>query len=257
MIDKIIRGALGQRFLVMVAALGLVIYGVHSTLRLNVDAFPDVTNIQVQIYTAAPGLAAVEVEQLITFPVESVMNALPDVTEVRSISKTGLSVVTVVFEEHVDTYFARQLVLERLQAAKERIPEGLATPEMGPITTGLGQIYKYILSGEGKSAMELRTVNDWFVKFQLRTVPGVTDVLSFGGEVRQYQVQVDPDRLYKFDLSLADLREAIASNNTNAGGWYIEGEQEQLVVRGEGRIRGGREGVQDLENIVLRSVDGT
>lgn len=257
MINKIIEGALRQKFLSVIFALGLVAYGVYSTLQLNLEAFPDVTNIQVQINTEAPGLAAVEVEQLITFPIETVMNGLPDVTEVRSISKTGLSVVTVVFEEGVDTYFARQLVLERLQIAKERIPEGLGDPEMGPITTGLGQIYKYILVGDNESPMELRTINDWLVKFQLRTVPGVTDVLSFGGDVRQYQVQADPRRLLAYGLTFDDLRDALQANNTNAGGWYIEGTQEQLVIRGEGLIRGGREGLVDIENIVLKSEDGT
>jgi cobalt-zinc-cadmium resistance protein CzcA len=257
MINRILEGALKQPFLVVVFAICIVGYGVYSALRLNVDAFPDVTNIQVQINTEAVGLAAVEVEQLITFPIESVMNGLPDVSEVRSISKTGLSVVTVVFHDDVDIYFARQLVLERLQLAKERIPEGLGEPEMGPITTGLGQIYKYILVGENKTAMELRTLNDWLVKFQLRTVPGVTDVLSFGGEVRQYQVQVNPTNLLKYDLTFEDLHKTIAANNTNAGGWYIEGDQQQVVVRGEGMIRGGREGLADIEKILLKSVDGT
>ncbi len=257
MISSIIEGALKQRFLVVICGLGVVLYGVYSMLRLNIEAFPDVTNIQVQINTAVPGLAAVEVEKLVTFPIESVMNGLPDVTEVRSISKTGLSVVTVVFKDDVDIYFARQLVLERLQVAKGRIPEGLGEPEIGPITTGLGQIYKYILVGEGKSAMELRTINDWFVKFQLRTVPGVTDVLSFGGEVRQYQVRVDPNKLLEYKLTLKDIEDAIRANNTNAGGWYIEGEQEQLVVRGEGLIRGSREGLTDIENVVLKAEHGT
>ena len=257
MINRLIELALKHRFLVVVFGIIIVAYGIYSTLRLNIDAFPDVTNIQVQINTEAAGLAAVEVEQLITFPIESVMNGLPDVTEVRSISKTGLSVVTVVFEDDVDIYFARQLVLERLQAARERIPEGLAEPEMGPITTGLGQIYKYILVGRNKTAMELRTINDWFVKFQLRTVTGVTDVLSNGGEVRQYQVQVDPNKLFKYNLALPDLRDAITNNNANVGGWYIEGEQEQFVVRGAGLIRGGREGLIDIENIVLKNVGGT
>jgi cobalt-zinc-cadmium resistance protein CzcA len=255
--NGVIEAAIKQRFLVVIFSLGLVGYGAYSTLRLNVDAFPDVTNIQVQINTAAAGLAAVEVEQLITFPIETVMNGLPDITEVRSISKTGLSVVTVVFADGVDTYFARQLVLERLQVARERIPPGLADPEMGPITTGLGQIYKYILVGEGKTAMELRTLNDWVVKFQLRTVPGVTDVLSFGGEVRQYQVRVDPNRLLSYGLTLSDLRESIEDNNSNVGGWYLEGEQQQIVVRGVGLIRGRRQGLTDIENIVLASVDGT
>lgn len=235
----------------------LIGYGAYSTLKLNVEAFPDVTTIQVQINTEAPGLAAVEVEQLITFPIESVMNGLPEVAEVRSISKTGLSVVTIVFGDSVDIYFARQLVLERLQVAKERIPEGLGDPEMGPITTGLGQIYKYVLVDESRSAMELRTINDWFVKYQLRTVPGVTDVLSYGGDVRQYQVNLHPDRLFKYDLTLVDVQSALQSNNRNAGGWYIEGRQEQLVVRGEGLIRGDREGIADIEDIVLKTVDGT
>ena len=257
MINNLIELSLRKRFFVILLSLGLIGYGIYSTLRLNVAAFPDVTNIQVQINTEAPGLAAVEVEQLITFPIESVMNGLPSVTDVRSISKTGLSVVTIVFEDGVDIYFARQLILERLQLAKERIPAGLAEPEMGPVTTGLGQIYKYVLIGENKSPMELRTINDWLVKFQLRTVPGVTDVLSNGGFVRQYQVQVDPNRLFKYELTIASLREAISTNNTNAGGWYLEGAEEQLVVRGVGWVRGGRAGLTDIENIVVKSQDGT
>ncbi len=257
MIDTIIQASLRQRFLILLFGALVIAYGLWSIARLNVDAFPDVTNIQVQINTSAPGLAAVEVEQLITFPIENVMNGLPDITEVRSISKAGLSLVSVVFEDTVDIYFARQLVLERLQVARERIPPGMGDPEMGPITTGLGQIYRYVLSGEGMNSMELRTINDWLVKVQLRTVPGVADVLSFGGNVRQYQVQVDPDRLLKFGLTLDDVTAAIEANNTNAGGWYLEGAQEQLVIRGTGLIRGGREGLTDIENIVLKTIDGT
>ncbi len=257
MINAIIGRALSHRFIVLLGALGLLAFGLWSTLRLNLDAFPDVTNIQVQVNTQAPGLAAAEVERLITFPVESVMNGLPGVTQVRSISKTGLSVVTVVFEDTVDSYFARQLVLERLQVAKERIPNGLGAPEIGPITTGLGQVYKYILTSPTLDPMELRSINDWQVKFQLRTVPGVTDVLSFGGDVRQYQVRVDPNRLVAYDLTMDDLKAALKANNANAGGWYIEGAQEQQVVRGEGLIRGGRDGLLDIEAIVLKSVDGT
>jgi cobalt-zinc-cadmium resistance protein CzcA len=256
-LNRIVEAALEQRFFVLALAFGLVGFGAYSTLKLNVDAFPDVTNVQVQINTSSPGLAAVEVEQLITFPIESVMSGLPRVTQVRSISKTGLSVVTVVFEDDVDVYFARQLVLERLQAAREQIPDGLGDPEMGPVTTALGQVYIYRLTGRGRSLMELRTLNDWLVKLQLRSVPGVADVLSFGGEVRQYQVQVDPDRLLSYGLTLPDLRKAIEANNSNAGGWYLEGEEEQLVVRGEGLIRGGPRGLEDLRNVVLASSDGT
>lgn len=256
MINELIAAAISQRFLVMLAALGLLAYGGYSAQRLNLDAFPDVTNVQVQVNTEAPGLAAIEVEKLITFPVETVMSGLPGLQQVRSISKTGLSVVTIVFDDNVDTYFARQLVSERLAAAKERIPNGLGTPELGPITTGLGQVFKYILTSPTLDAMELRAINDWIVKFQLRTVPGVTDVLSFGGSVRQYQVNVDPDRLVSYGLSITDVKTALQANNTNAGGWYLEGSQEQLVVRGEGLIRGGRDGITDIGGVVLKSVDG-
>ena len=257
MIDAVIRRALAQRFLVVLGALGLLAFGIWSTLKLNLDAFPDVTNIQVQVNTQAPGLAAVEMERLITFPVESVMNGLPGVTQVRSVSKTGLSVVTVVFDDGTDSYFARQLVLERLQVAKERIPNGLGAPELGPITTGLGQVYKYILTSPTLDATELRAINDWQVKFALRTVPGVTDVLSFGGQVRQYQVNVDPNRLISYDLTLDHVKAALKANNANSGGWYIEGKEEQLTVRGEGLIQGSRAGLADIESVVLKTVDGT
>ncbi|MBY0558511.1 CusA/CzcA family heavy metal efflux RND transporter [Hyphomicrobium sp.] len=256
MINNIIAAALSQRVLVVLAALSLSAYGTYSIQKLNLDAFPDVTNIQVQVNTVAPGLAAVEVEKLITFPIETVMSGLPGLQQVRSISKTGLSVITIVFNDNVDTYFARQLVSERLSTAKERIPNGLGAPELGPITTGLGQVYKYILTSSTLDAMELRAINDWIVKFQLRTVPGVTDVLSFGGSVRQYQVNVNPDRLISYGLSINDVKTAIQANNANAGGWYIEGSQEQLVVRGEGLVRGGRDGITDIGDVVLKSVDG-
>lgn len=256
MINKIIEAAIRQRVLVVLAAIGVLMFGGFSALRLNLDAFPDVTNIQVVVNTEAPGLAAAEVEKLITFPVETVMSGLPGLQQVRSISKTGLSVVTIVFNDDIDTYFARQQVEQRLATAKERIPNGLGNPELGPITTGLGQIYKYVLIGPNLDIMELRAINDWFVKFQLRTVPGVTDVLSFGGAVRQYQVQVDPTRLISYGLTMADVKSALKNNNSNAGGWYLESRQEQLVVRGEGLIRGGRDGITDVENVVLKSFDG-
>ncbi len=257
MIGRIVEAALQQRFLVGVLCVVLLVYGSYVTLRLPVAAFPDVTNVQVQLNTEAAGLSAEDVEQLITFPVESAMTGLPDVVTVRSVSRFGLSVVTVVFEDDVDIYFARQLVFERLATARDRIPEGLAEPEMGPITTGLGQIFQYTLVSESHSIMELRTLNDWVVKFQLRAVPGVTDVLSFGGDVRQYQVQVDPSRLLQYDLTLDDVSDAIAANNRNAGGQYLVGRSEQLVIRGVGLIRGAREGLTDIGNIVLRAVDGT
>ncbi len=257
MIEGLVRLSLKQRFLVAVLTLSLLGYGVRSALELPIDAFPDVTNIQVQVNAEAPGLAAGEVEKLVTYPVESVMNGLPRVTEVRSLSKTGLSVITVVFEEGVDIYFARNLVLERLQVAKERIPAGLAEPEIGPITTGLGQIYQYIVEGEGYSAQDLRAANDWIVKPELRTVPGVADVLSFGGEVRQYQVNVDPQKLLKYDLTLGEVAERLHQSNRNAGGWYVDRGADQLVVRGVGFVRGGDAGLFDLEHVIVKHEGGT
>lgn len=265
MVNRLIELALRQRFVVVLFAVVLVGAGVYSLARLPIDAFPDVTNIQVQVFTEAPGLAPVEVEKLVTFPVESVMNGLPGVTQVRSLSKFGLSIVTVVFTDQTDIYFARQLVLERLQAARERIPEGLGTPEMGPISTGMGQILMYVmedkhtrlrnLTPEEQNAclMDLRTVHDWMVKPQLRTVPGITDIISFGGLVKQYHVLVDPDKLTALHIHLRDVFEALAKNNANAPGGFIDHHAEQYIVRGVGMIKT----LGDIRNIILAAEDGT
>ncbi len=259
MLNKIIDAGVENRLLVVLALVAAIVGGVLVLPKLNLDAFPDVTNVQVQINTEAQGLAAEEVEQLITFPIEAVMYALPDVEEVRSISKTGLSVITVVFNEGTDIYFARQLVFERLQAAKEQIPDGIGTPGMGPNTSGLGQVFQYILLAEddsGYDAIALRSLNDWVVKLLLMPVPGVTEVLSFGGEVRQYQVQLDPRRLLAYGLTSDDVASAIEANNRNAGGWYMDRGEEQLVIRGVGWVRSGAEGIHDIGNIPLQDVDG-
>jgi heavy metal efflux system protein len=259
MINRIIDWSVGNRLLVV---LGLVAFlGAAATLipQLNLDAFPDVTNVQVQINTEAEGLAAEEVEQLITYPIEAVMYALPDVEEVRSISKTGLSVITVVFKEGTDIYFARQLVFERLQDAREQVPSGVGTPEMGPNTSGLGQVYQYILRSSDQNkydAIALRSLNDWLVKLLLLPVDGITDVLSYGGEVRQYQVQVNPDKLLSFGITINEMAEAIESNNHNAGGWYLDRGAEQLVIRGVGWLRAGQDGLRDISNIPLKEEDG-
>ena len=228
--------------------------------QLNLDAFPDVTNVQVAVNTEAPGLAAEEVEQLITYPIEAVMYAMPDVEQVRSISKTGLSGVTVVFKEGTDIYFARQLVFERLQAAKELIPQGVGTPEMGPNTSGLGQVFQYLLIADedaGYDAMALRSLNDWIVKLLLMPVDGVTDVLSFGGNVRQYQVNIEPSKLLSYELSQSDIVGALENNNSNVGGWYMNRGQEQLVVRGTGWFSGGAAGLTDIQQVPVKTVDGT
>ena len=259
MLNRIIDIAIANRLLVVLSLFACLVAGTLILPRLNLDAFPDVTNVQVTINTEARGLASEEVEQLITYPVEAVMYSLPDVEEVRSISKTGLSVITVVFKEGTDIYFARQLVFEQLQVARDQIPDGVGSPEMGPNTSGLGQVYQYMLRTEDSEkfdAMALRSLNDWVVKLLLIPVDGVTNVLSFGGEVRQYQVQLDPKRLLAQKLSSSDVIEAIEKNNRNAGGWYMDRGAEQLVIRGVGWVRSGNDGLRDIANIPLKEEDG-
>ena len=264
MLNKIIDIAVGNRLLVVLALLA-TLFGAFLILpKLNLDAFPDVTNVQVTVNTEAPGLAAEELEQLVTFPIEAVMYSLPDVEEVRSISKTGLSVITIVFKEGTDIYFARQLVFERLQTAREQIPDGVGIPAMGPNTSGLGQVFQYMIRtekvAEGKptyDALTLRSLNDWVVKLLLMPVDGVTEVLSFGGEVRQYQVQLDPQRLLSFNLTPKDVAEALEANNRNAGGWYMDRGAEQLIIRGVGWVRSGEDGLRDIGNVPLKQQDGT
>ena len=259
MLNPTIDWAVRNRLLVVLALLGLAAGAMALLPRLNLDAFPDVTNVQVTVNAEAPGLAAEEVEQLITFPIEAVMYSLPDVDEVRSISATGLAVITVVFEEGTDIYFARQLVFERLQEAREQIPEGVGTPEMGPNTSGLGQIFKYFLRAEDPArydAMTLRSLNDWVIKLLLMPVEGVTNVLSFGGDVRQYQVRLDPQRLLAHQLTPQDVTATIQANNRNAGGWYMDRGAEQLVIRGVGWVRSGDEGLADIASVPLKEEDG-
>ncbi len=259
MLNRLIDWAVTNRLLVVIALLTLTVSAIFVIPKLNLDAFPDVTNVQVAINTEAPGLAAEEVEQLITFPIEAVMYALPDVEEVRSISKTGLSGITVVFKEGTDIYFARQLVLERLQAAKEMVPDGAGTPEIGPNTSGLGQVYQYLLlaePGSGYDAMALRSLNDWVVKLLLMPVDGVTDVLSFGGEVRQYQVNINPSLLLAYGLRQEDVVTALENNNNNAGGWYMNRGQEQLIIRGTGWLGHDQEGLAQIRQIPLKTVGG-
>ncbi|TMN73189.1 CusA/CzcA family heavy metal efflux RND transporter [Pseudoalteromonas sp. S1727] len=260
MFNTIVNAAIRNRLLVFLALCIVVAMSAVVIPKLNLDAFPDVTNVQVAINTEAPGLAAVEVEQLITYPIEAVMYALPDVDQVRSISKTGLSGVTVVFKEGVDIYFARQLVFERLQAAKELIPEGIGLPEMGPNTSGLGQVYQYLLAASpesGLDSMALRSLNDWIVKLLILPVDGVTEVLSFGGDVRQYQVNLNPNKLIAYQLDQQQVVSALEENNTNVGGWYMNRGQEQLVIRGTGWFNAGKQGLQEIAQTPLKTINGT
>lgn len=254
MFDRLIRFSITHRLLVLASTLLLVAAGLQALRNLPIDAVPDVTNVQVQVLTSSPGLGPVEVERFVTYPVELAMNGLPDVEEVRSVSKFGLSVVTVVFADSVDVYFARQLVGERLIQAREEIPPGYGTPEMGPVSTGLGEIFQFEVRGGELSPMELRSILDWQIAPRLRQVPGVVEVNSFGGELKTYQVQVDPERLLAYGLPLDRVFQAIERGNANVGGAYIASRGEQVLVRGEGLI----ESLDDLRNIVLAtSEDGT
>ncbi len=223
--------------------------------NLPIDAVPDVTNVQVQILTSAPALAPEEVEKFITTPVELAMSGLPNLEEVRSLSRFGLSAVTVVFKDGTDIYFARQLVNQRVQEAREAIPPGYGEPEMGPVSSGLGEIYQFEVRGDGMSPMELRTILDWEIAPRLRNVPGVVEVNSFGGELKTYEVQLDPARLAAYKVSLSDVFTALEENNANAGGAYIAKHAEQYLVRGEGLITS----LDDVGNIVVasHSEDGT
>ena len=250
--QKIIDFALRQRLLVLIGVLLLAGIGVYSFNTLPIDAFPDVTNVQVQVITTAPGMSPLETEKLVSSPIELQMSGLPGLHETRSISRYGLSVVTLVFEDNVDTYFARQLVFERLTTAKETLAKGVE-PMLGPVSTGLGEIYQYTLEGKGKSLMELRTLQDWVVRKLLRRVPGVADVNSFGGEVKQYQVIVNPDQLLKYNLTLRQVFEAVARNNTNAAGSFMNVGGEQYIIRGLGLLKG----IEDIGNIVVASHHGT
>ncbi len=252
MIDKIILFAIRQRMFVMLGVVSLIIGGIIAVNHLPIDAVPDITTNQVQIFTVAPALAPEEIERLVTYPIEIAMQNLPDIEEVRSISKFGLSAVTVIFKENVDTYFGRQLVFERLQEAKGDLPPGLAEPELGPVTTGLGEIYQYEVTGVGYSPMELRSIQDWIIKRQLAGTPGLAEVNTFGGELKQYQVQIDPQKLLKYNISVRDIIEAVSNNNANAPGGYIEHKQEQYIVVGEGLVKS----MGDIENIIIKSNDG-
>ncbi len=252
MINALIQFSVSQRLLVLLMVLIMAGAGLYSLINLPIDAVPDVTNVQVQVLTAAPSLAPLEIERQITFPVEVAMSGLPDIEEIRSVSKFGLSAVTVVFHDSVDTFFARQLVLERLSQAREQIPANIGSPEMGPISTGLGEIYQYELKaekGSGYDATALRTIQDWSVRRQLLGVPGVTEVNSFGGYEKQYQVRLDPSKLMSYGLSLRNVVEAVTQNNANVGGAYIEHGSEQYLLRGIGLV----ESPEDIGNIIVKT----
>ena len=248
MINHILNFSVRQRLLVLLATLILAGFGWLSLRQIPIDAFPDVTNVQVQVLATAGGMSPPDMEKLVTRPVEIELAGLPKLTEVRSVSKIGLSLITVVFEDGVNDYFARQLVFERLQAARDKLPAGVEV-QLGPISTGLGEIYQYTLVSKDKKydATELRTIQQYIVRPILRTVPGVTDVNSFGGLVKQYQVLIKPDRLTSYGITLQQVFEALEKNNANASGNFIEHGSEQYVVRGLGLVKD----TKDIENIIV------
>jgi cobalt-zinc-cadmium resistance protein CzcA len=261
MLERIIGRMLKYRSFVLLAVGVLIALGIYSCLTLPVDAFPDVTNVQVDILSAAPGLSALEIERFVTFPIENAMRGLPDVVQMRSITKFGLSVVTIVFKDNVDIYFARQLVFERLEEAKANVPASVDV-SMGPIATAMGEIYQYTLQGPPLPAgpearkqylADLRTLEEWVVTPLLKSVPGVTDVNSFGGYFKQYQVLVDPVKLIAYNLTLDDVYQAIEKSNENVGGNVLDRFDEQYIVRGVGLLKSQ----DDIKDIVLTARAGT
>lgn len=255
MLGHIVEASLRYKFLVLIVFCVIIFLGVRSLNRIPVDAFPDVTPVQVSVFTEAEGFSPEEVEKLVTFPVESAMAGLPHVELIRSLTIFGVSVVTVFFDDDTDIYFARRLVMERLEDARERIPEGLGRPVMGPNTTGLGQVFQYYLKSKNQknSLMEERTVQDWTLRMLFRTTPGVDDVLSMGGYEKQFQVLFKPERLVKYGLTLSEVIDRIAKNNRTVGGQFIVRNREEYLVRG----LGWAQGVEDLKKIILKEDGGT
>ena len=261
MFEKLIRFAIDQRWLVLLSVLGMAVLGVFSYQRLPIDAVPDITNVQVQINTEAPGYSPLESEQRVTFPIETAMAGLPNLEQTRSLSRYGLSQVTVVFKDGTDIYFARQLVNERIQEAKAKLPAELA-PTLGPIATGLGEIYMWTVEakegalkpdGTPYTPTDLREIQDWIIKPQLRTVAGVTEINTIGGYAKEYQVAPWPEQLVAHGLSLAELVQALERNNGNVGAGYIERRGEQYLIRAPGQVGS----IEDIANIVIRSTQGT
>ena len=260
MFERIIRFSIEHRWLVMLAVFGMAGLGIYSYQKLPIDAVPDITNVQVQINTGAPGYSPLETEQRVTYPIETVMAGLPGLQQTRSLSRYGLSQVTVIFNDSTDIYFARQLVNERIQSARDQLPPGI-TPNIGPISTGLGEIYLWTVEakegakrpdGNPYTPTDLREIQDWIIKPQLRNVPGVTEINSIGGYAKEYHVAPDPIKLSSYGLSMSDIVTALEKNNTNVGAGYIEKRGEQYLIRAPGQVRS----IQDIGSVVLRSERG-
>ena len=257
MLEKIIAFSLKNKLIVLLFTLGVFGFGMFSVFQISIGAVPDVTNNQVQVITTSRNLSTQDIEQFITYPVEIEMANLPGVKEIRSISKFGLSVVTIVFDDDLGTYLPRQLIAEKIKAASEKIPQGFGTPEMGPITTGLGEIYQYTLEVKPKfknnySVTDLRTIQDWVVKRQLSGIKGVVEINTWGGYLKQYEIAIKPSSLKAMNITMTDVFTALEKNNSIAGGAYIEKVNQSYFIRGEGKVNS----IQDIENIVVKTTDG-
>ncbi|MFC7287386.1 CusA/CzcA family heavy metal efflux RND transporter [Herminiimonas glaciei] len=260
MFERLISFAIAQRWLVMLAVSGMAAFGIYNYQKLPIDAVPDITNVQVQINTAAPGYSPLETEQRITYPIETVMAGLPHLEQTRSLSRYGLSQITVIFKDGTDIYFARQMISERIQEARQNLPPGI-TPAMGPISTGLGEIYLWTVEakegakkpdGSAYTPTDLREIQDWIIKPQLRNVPGVTEINTIGGFAKEYQVAPVAERLASYGLNLQDIVTALERNNGNVGAGYIEKRGEQLLIRAPGQVQS----IADIGNIILGNVQG-
>src|ERR1041385_2404679 len=254
MLDRIILYSIRNKTVIGLLTLAMIVWGGYAVTQLPIDAVPDITNNQVQIITLAQSQSALDIERLVTFPVEQTMATIPGISEIRSISRFGLSVVTIVFGDQVDIYWARQQVNERLSIAADQIPVGVGRPELAPLTTGLGEIFQYILRPrkgyeEKYSVMELRTAQDWIVRRQLLGTEGVADVASFGGLLKQYEVALDPDKLRSYGLGIPDIFEALQLNNQNTGGAYIDKKPKAYFIRSEGLIQSE----SDIGKIIIKS----
>jgi cobalt-zinc-cadmium resistance protein CzcA len=254
MLNKIINFSIGNKLIIGLFTIALMVYGSFSLTKLPIDAVPDITNNQVQVITVAPSFGATDIERLITFPIEQANNNILGLKEIRSFSRFGLSVVTIVFDDETDIYWARQQVAERLQEVKAQIPPEIGLPKLGPVSTGLGEIYQYVVRPkagyESKfDETELRTIQDWIVRRQLLGVKGVAEVSSFGGKLKQYEIAVNPNKLQSYGLTIDDVFSALTKNNQNTGGAYIEKSSTALFIRSEGLIGS----IPDIESISVKS----
>lgn len=254
MLEKIIKSSLNNKLIIFLFTAFIIGFGIFSLTQIPIGAVPDITNNQVQVITTSRNLSTQDVEQFITYPVELEMANLPGVEEIRSVSKFGLSVVTIVFEDNMGTYLPRQLIAEKIKSASEVIPDGFGSPEMGPITTGLGEIYQYILDvkpgyEDQYTTTELRTIQDWIVRRQLSGIPGVVEVNTWGGFLKQYEVTINPNKLNAMNISVSEIYDALEKNNSVAGGGYIEKTDEAYFIRGEGLVKN----LEDIEQIVVKN----